>query len=205
MAGRKTSIRNVTRDYGFFEGFLAKKRAETADRLISPASRKGRILDIGCGNYPYFLDSVDFSEKYGLDQNLSNACSDIPRDMNLQRFNIEKENRIDFPDGYFDVVTMLAVLEHIDPGVLLERIKEIYRILKSGGSFIITTPASWTASILNVMAKLKLISPVEIREHKVLYSRSRISDVLIKSGFYHEKIATGYFELFMNIWLRAEK
>ena len=196
---------SVTRDYGFFEGFLAKKRAEIADRLIPAASRKGKILDIGCGNYPYFLNSIDFAEKHGVDQNLSNSCNDLPRNIKLHKFNIEKENRIDFPNEYFDVVTMLAVLEHIDPGVRPERIKEIYRILKPKGSLIITTPASWTVPILSAMAKLKLISPVEIREHKVLYSRSRISDVLAKSGFYRGKIASGYFELFMNIWARAEK
>ena len=199
------SIKNVTRDYGFFEDFLAKKRAEIADRLITPASRKGKILDIGCGNYPYFLNSVDFAEKHGVDQNLSNSCNDLPQNIKLQRFNIEKENKIDFPDEYFDVVTMLAVLEHIDPGVLSGRIKEIHRVLKPRGSFIITTPASWTVPILSVMAKLKLISPAEIREHKVLYSRSSVLDVVTKSGFDHEKIVSGYFELFMNIWLRAEK
>ncbi|MDP8230821.1 MAG: class I SAM-dependent methyltransferase [Candidatus Gorgyraea atricola] len=199
------SIKNVTRDYGFFEGFLAKKRAEIADRLIPPASKRGKILDIGCGNYPYFLNSIDFAEKYGVDQNLSNSRNDIPQNIKLQKFNIEKENRIDFPDEYFDVVTMLAVLEHIDPGVLPERIREICRILKPKGIFIITTPASWTVPILSVMAKLKLISPVEIREHKVLYSRSRISEALTGNKFHSEKIMSGYFELFMNIWLRAEK
>ncbi|MBU1147625.1 MAG: class I SAM-dependent methyltransferase [Candidatus Omnitrophica bacterium] len=195
----------VTRDYGFFEGFLAKKRAEIADKLIPPASRRGKILDIGCGNYPYFLNSIDFAEKHGVDQNLSNSCDDLPRNIKLQKFNIEKENKVDFPDEYFDVVTMLAVLEHIDPVVLSERIKEIYRILKPKGSFIITTPALWTVPILSVMSRLKLISPTEIKEHKILYSLSDILGVFTKSGFYHEKIASGYFELFMNIWLRAEK
>jgi hypothetical protein len=36
------------------EGFLAKQRASMANRLISGSHRKGRILDIGCGEWPFF-------------------------------------------------------------------------------------------------------------------------------------------------------
>ena len=78
-----------------------------------------------------------------------------------------------FDDDYFDVVTMLAVFEHIAPERLGNVLKEISRVLKKGGMYIMTTPAVWTDSILRVMAKLRLVSPVEIAEHKGSYSHSK--------------------------------
>lgn len=195
----------MTRGYGVFENFLAKKRTNITDRLIPVILRKGRLLDIGCSNYPYFLYNIDFAEKYGIDQNIDCSNNHVVGNINLQRFNIEKEGTIPFSDRYFDAVTMLAVCEHINPRTLPGIIKEVYRILKPGGNFIITSPASWTVFILSAMAKMRLVSPTEIKEHKCLYSRDAILDILSKNGFQTEKIRSGYFELFMNIWIKAEK
>ena len=50
------------------EPFLAKQRARVADQLIPNELRKGRILDIGCGSYPYFLSHIYFKEKFAIDQ-----------------------------------------------------------------------------------------------------------------------------------------
>ena len=196
---------NVTRGYGFFESFLARKRASVADRLISLSLRRGRILDIGCGTYPYFLSKVDFKEKYGLDHNLNETYKEQFRGINLQRFNIESEKASPFQNAYFDVVTMLAVCEHLTPELLSEKFTEVCRILKPGGRFIITTPSSWTFFILSIMTRLKLVSSMEIKEHKCLYSRFKIYSILNQCGFNLKKIKSGYFELFMNTWITAEK
>ncbi len=61
------SAAHVARGHGVLERYLAKK-AVTAGRLMSVGSGKGRILDIGCGMYPYFLLSSSFTEKHGIDQ-----------------------------------------------------------------------------------------------------------------------------------------
>jgi len=196
---------NATRGYGFFEGFLAKKRACVADRLIPNVSRKGRILDIGCGTYPYLLSKINFKEKYGLDQNLNELCKGQFNDINLQKFNIENEKVIPFQSAYFDIVTMLAVCEHLGQNVLSEKFTEVHRVLKPEGRFIITTPAPWSSFILKIMAALKLVSFVEIEEHKCLYSRFKILSLLNQCGFNFKKIKSGYFELFMNTWIIAEK
>ncbi|MBU1913137.1 MAG: class I SAM-dependent methyltransferase [Candidatus Omnitrophica bacterium] len=176
-----------------------------ADSLIPDGFRNGRVLDIGCGNYPYFLSTVKFVDKYGVDQHVNEGHKNIPDDISLQKFNIENSKTIPFKDGYFDVVTMLAVCEHINPILLPDRIREVYRILKPGGKCIITTPGAWTFFILNGMTNLRLISRIEIEEHKCLYSRFQISKMLDKCGFWQEKIKSGYFELFMNTWITAEK
>ena len=57
-----------TRGSGLLEPFLARLRARKANRLIPPHLRSGRILDIGCGSFPYFLAHTSFAEKFALDQ-----------------------------------------------------------------------------------------------------------------------------------------
>jgi SAM-dependent methyltransferase len=197
----------ITRGYGFLEGFLAKQRCRMANSLICPAYRRGRILDIGCGAYPFFLLNTEFSNKYGLDKVMAEVSRNriYDRDVTLLNYDIEKENTLPFPAGYFDIVTMLAVFEHIEPERLPEMVIEIHRVLRKDGMFIITTPAEWTDRLLRFMAKLRLVSPVEIEEHKDAYSHSRISAILQQANFSKEKLRLGYFELFMNIWATATK
>ncbi|MBU1146731.1 MAG: hypothetical protein KKD11_00055 [Candidatus Omnitrophica bacterium] len=50
------------------EVFLSKKRADIVNKLIPSSHRKGRILDVGCGEYPYFLVNTEFNGKYGIDR-----------------------------------------------------------------------------------------------------------------------------------------
>src|SRR5664279_3946205 len=79
-----------------------------------------------------------------------------------------------FEDNFFDVVTLLAVVEHLELSELQLLFTEIFRILKPGGRVIITTPAVWTNFILWSLAKLHLLSPEEIAEHKDLISSKQL-------------------------------
>ncbi|HOE19253.1 MAG TPA: class I SAM-dependent methyltransferase [Syntrophorhabdaceae bacterium] len=198
---------NVTRGYGLLEGFLAKKRARVANSLIPPELRAGRILDIGCGTVPYFLLNTQFAERYGLDKVAKGGerAVAVGGAIILANFDIEREERAPFNDNYFDVVTMLAVFEHILPERLPAVAAEIRRILRPGGIYILTTPAWWTDGLLRFMARLRLVSPAEIEEHKDGYSPEKISSVLRQGGFAAKDIRTGYFELGMNIWATAGK
>jgi ubiquinone/menaquinone biosynthesis C-methylase UbiE len=118
---------------------------------------------------------------------------------------VESGQILPFPADQFDVVTMLAVLEHIEPARLPGTFSEIYRVLKVGGTFILTTPAPWTDGLLRLLAKLKLVSSVEIEEHKDAYDQNRLLALLQAAGFTAEKVKSGYFELGLNIWGRAIK
>ena len=60
--------RRPTRGSGLLEPFLARLRARKANRLIPAHLRSGRILDVGCGSFPYFLSHTEFAEKFALDQ-----------------------------------------------------------------------------------------------------------------------------------------
>ena len=138
------------------EGFLAKQRASMANRLISGSHRKGRILDIGCGEWPFFLIDTQFSKKYGLDRlcfKIDKKNANISK-VNLINYNIESNGLLPFKDSSFSVVTMLASIEHIEPSLLVKLIDEIYRVLVLDGKYIITFPASWTDKLLWLTGKL---------------------------------------------------
>jgi len=160
-----------------------------------------------CGTSVNFLLNVDFTEKYGLDKVVETATEERAKQQGiiLISHDIENEEKLPFGDNFFDVVSMLAVFEHIEPGKLVKIHKQIYRILKPGGMYIMTTPAFWTDRLLRFFAKLSLISDIEIREHKDSYNHSMISSVLQKALFQKDKLRFGYFELFMNIWVTAAK
>ncbi|HUS72857.1 MAG TPA: class I SAM-dependent methyltransferase [Sedimentisphaerales bacterium] len=198
---------HVVRGYGPLDLFLAKQRCKAAKRQIKLAGKHGRILDIGCGAYPLFLVTIDFSEKYGLDKIAQNdhVSKVKERGITLVSCEIEKEERIPFENDYFDVVSMLAVFEHIEVERLVKIHKEIYRILKPGGMYIMTTPAFWSGRLLRFLAKIRLISEVEIKEHKGSYNFSKISSVLQQACFEKDRLRFGYFEIFMNTWVTATK
>lgn len=192
-----------TRGKGLLEDFLAKKRAQKANKFIPIDYRKGRVLDIGCGSYPYFLINTKFNEKYGIDPSLK--LSEVSNnELNLQRADITK-SELPFSDSYFDVVTMLAVFEHLDNIKLIPVLSEIRRVLKKNGLFIMTTPAPWADKLLHQMARIGLISSEEIHEHKTHHPKLKIEEMLQSAGFDRNKIKSGYFEVYMNMWFTADK
>jgi len=196
-----------TRGFGLFERFLAKKRAQLADSLIPRPFRSGRILDIGCGMNPAFLQTTAFSEKYGIDKAGSLSCH-TKFDEQLITFihhDIESGDPFPFYNEFCDVVTMLAVIEHISPNNLSKVIAELYRVLKRGGLLIITTPSHWTGFILNGMSLLRLISRQEVKDHKELYTSDDIMKALQLGGFAPGNMQQGCFEFYMNTWIMAIK
>ena len=197
---------NVTRGKGLLEGFLAKQRSKMANALIPQEARSGSILDIGCGSYPYFLSNTNFHEKHGLDK-ISNcaALATGNSGITLKNFDLESELRLPYENDTFEVVTMLAVLEHLDYDKIISIIMEVHRVIKKGGIFVVTTPSWWTDTLLKLLARLKLVSREELDEHKTLFSQQKISYVMSKAGFNGDLVQTGCFEFGMNLWAVARK
>ncbi len=187
------------------ENFLARLRAAKAESLITPKHRGGRILDIGCGSFPYFLAHTKFRERFGIDK-MHSARKTITHDgITLKNQDIERTRRLPFSNGYFDVVTMLAVFEHIEHDRLVGLLREVRRVLRPGGSFIMTTPAGWTEQLLRFLSAVKLLSSQEVDEHKDAYSPVSIARILTDAGFSRDAMRIGYFELGMNIFVRVAK
>ncbi len=197
-----------TRGFGLLEGFLARRRAAVANHLIPDAYRSGRILDIGCGAYPYFLARTRFAGKIGLDKAVSTEGlppGELDPAIRLMAVDIEHETRLTLPDECVDIVTMLAVFEHIERAQLVALLDDVDRVLKPGGMCILTTPAGWTGPILTVLKWFRLVSKIEIDEHQDSYSRAMISALLSQTRLAGMPTRMGFFELGMTIWVQVTK
>ena len=192
----------VTRGTGLLEPLLARLRVRQADRLIPDNLRSGRILDIGCGSYPYFLSHVAFKEKFAIDQvQPGNGIANI----NWFSLDLNSETNLPFKDGFFNIVTLLAVIEHIDPTNLVQLFQEVYRTLAPGGLLILTTPAAWSDGLLRWMARLNLVSKEEIDEHIFVYTLPLLGWYFGAAGFSMHNVKFGYFEFGLNLWAMAKR
>jgi SAM-dependent methyltransferase len=171
--------------------------------LISEELRRGRILDIGCGSYPAFLVTTRFAERYGLDRVTLSEVNEPG--LRLVEHDIANAAALPFEDAFFEVVTMLAVFEHLETSTLSRLLVEIRRVLRPGGVYVMTTPTRWTEGLLKAMSSLRLVSHEEVGEHKAQYSRHEVASLLRAAGFDHSHIRHGTFELGMNLWAAAQK
>lgn len=192
----------TTRGYGYLEPFLARQRAQIADQLIPNELRQGRILDIGCGSFPYFLSHTYFKEKFAIDQQ-QKPQSVI--NINWFSLNLNDEPFLPFEDEYFSAITMLAVVEHLNPPSLVSLFTDVYRTLKPNGKLIITTPAAWSDGILKVLARLRLVSKEEIDEHAFVYTLPLLGWYFGRAGFEMKAVKFGYFEFLLNLWATATR
>ncbi|MBM3709389.1 MAG: class I SAM-dependent methyltransferase [Actinobacteria bacterium] len=169
-------------------------------RKVKPFIKKtDYVCDIGCGVEADFLVSIKsfIGKGWGIDQKTAiNSFDNI----------IIKKTRlvtsIPFENNFFDIVTMLAVLEHLDHPE--EILKEIFRILKPGGIVILTTPTPAAKKILEFLAyKVKLSSMEEISDHKHYWSRDELLKEMQGSNF--DIVAAKYFEFGLNNFIVAKK
>jgi SAM-dependent methyltransferase len=196
-----TEAGRYTRGKGLLEPYLAKRRARQANRLLPDQLRNGRILDIGCGSYPYFLAHTSFREKVAIDQ-LPPASERA--DIGWHTLDLNTAPRLPLPDGHFSAVTLLAVVEHLDPTSLVQLLAEVRRVLAPGGRVVITTPAPWSDGLLHWMARRGLVSAEEIEEHVYAYTQALLGWYFGKADFPMAKIRSGYFELGLNMWATAD-
>lgn len=195
----------MTRGKGLLEPMLADLRAQRANKLIPTNLRNGRILDIGCGSFPYFLAHTAFAEKFAIDQ--IPLPEQTASELKIESFtlDLEVEPRLPFENDYFESVTLLAVVEHLDPTLMAKLFKEIYRVLKPEGMVILTTPAAWSDGLLKFMAQVGLVSAEEIHEHAYAYTLPLLGWYFGQAGFEMTKTKFGYFEFMLNMWATAKK
>lgn len=111
--------------------------------LISQYIRKGlklfqpkNVLDLGCGNGVYYLvfkSSVE--DVCGVD--MSTASVKVCRSLGYSKVIQSPAEKLPFQSESFDMVFTSEVLEHVRNYKLM--LQEIHRILKEGGSMVLTT------------------------------------------------------------------
>ena len=153
------SPRGELRDYAIGE---SERFLHTLALVAEDAT--GRMLEIGAN--PYFTTLLLRRFRPALDMSLVNffgptavsGGQDVafdnfegrPERVRLDYLNANvEEDRLPFPDAYFDHVLFCEVLEHLttDP---LRALIEIKRVLKPGGSLVLTTPNA--ARLENIIA-----------------------------------------------------
>ena len=194
-----------TRGKGLLEPMLARLRTRRANGLIPAELRSGRILDIGCGSFPYFLAHTAFEQKFAVDQLPMPQETASRNQIEFFTLNLNEEPHLPFAADYFEAVTLLAVVEHLNPDSMALLFREACRVLKPGGMVVLTTPAAWSDGLLKFMARLSLVSAEEIHEHAFAYTLPLLGWHFGQAGFQMKKVKFGYFELMMNMWATAQK
>lgn len=107
---------------------IARSLAESRDRYVSPPAR---VLDVGCGEKPYYpLFAAAAAEYVGADA--------IPGPLVDRVCPLEA---LAFPDASFDLVLCTQVLEHVR--LPEEALAEIRRVLRPGGHAFVTTHGTY--------------------------------------------------------------
>lgn len=101
-----------------------------------------------------------------------------------------------FANESFDVVCLLAVLEHLS--YPLDMLYEIARVLKPNGALVLTVPSHLAKPVLEFLSyKLKIVSEEEIRDHKRYYNKQDLLELIAAVPSLHLQ-KHKYFQCKMN-------
>ncbi|MBI2507500.1 class I SAM-dependent methyltransferase [Candidatus Woesearchaeota archaeon] len=139
--------------------------------------RKGKILDIGCGNCRNLLPFKNF-DCYGVDFS-NKMLEQAKRFSQKNNFKVKLKHssaeKLPFKNEMFDYVLAVAVLHHLKNPEMA--VKKVYRVLKPGGEAFIT-----------VWNKLQLKFLFERKETYIPWKQK-------KQTFYRYYHFIGYFKL----------
>jgi len=102
-----------------------------------PASQRGRLLDVGCGNGAFLARMRDLGWRVaGVEPDP--VAGSLARDHSGLAVVVGTLDEANFEAASFDVITLSHVIEHVpDPG---ETIRECRRLLAPGGRLLMVTP-----------------------------------------------------------------
>lgn len=143
----------------------------------------GRLLDIGCawGGYLGRMRELGW-EVHGIELN-AEAARHAREVLGLTQVRAGSFADLDYPDGFFDVVHMSMVLEHLhDPG---EALRRIHRLLRAGGQLILSVP-----DISGFEARLfkDKCYTLQVPQHLSHFSPRTATLLLRRTGFTVEEI-----------------
>lgn len=172
-----------------------------------------RILDIGCGDARflkelqdlgyYNLSGIDYSEKA-----ISFSRLLLPK---VTFSSADLTKGAPYEENSFDVIFMIETLEHIIPEQIPPILKEISRMLKPGGEFIVTVPsdalppgpkhyqhfsAQKLTDTINPYFKVKEV----VGQDKMSFHPIKLYDKLIDNKMWSIKQLTKSYNL--NIWAK---
>ncbi len=133
--------------------FLLKKRYRTMDRgpfydiaiPYLPEDADANIVDIGAGDGG-FASHLNLYDKYR-NVLLLDASKQAVQDINERGLNAilySAPEKLPFEPGTVDVIHCSHLVEHLTHTELYSFLKELNRVLRNGGTLIISAPLLWT-------------------------------------------------------------
>ena len=162
------------------EGFLRQIIQNPKSKIQNP-----KILDVGCGTGANLEMLQKFGAAEGVD--VSDDALEFCKAKGLKAHKGLAE-KLPFADESFDVVTALDVVEHLDDDVA--GLKEMHRVLKTGGDALIFVPAfMWLWGVQD-----------DISNHRIRYTKKQIVERLEKAGFEIERATYANITFFAPIF-----
>lgn len=121
-------------------GPLYRRRVELA---LEECRGGERVLEVGFGTGLTFLNlSERYAEIHGIDltadvEAVKRVFEPFGLNLHLQPGNVLD---IPYPEGFFDTVLLISILEHLHPAELPLAMQEIRRVLKAGGQMVYGVP-----------------------------------------------------------------
>jgi SAM-dependent methyltransferase len=182
--------------YTAFDRFVASCRFREAAPHIKP---QAHVCDVGCGAGAPFLQHIKarLVAGVGLDEYAGTSTDD-----KISLLQADITATFPLEDNQFDHVTMLAVLEHlVKPDRVLA---EAFRVLRPGGSLILTWPSSAVDPILWVLTRIGVVhDELGFEQHQKRIPPEKLEEMLRGIGF--SRTEKGKFEIGLNNWLVAYK
>ena len=144
--------------------------------VVVPYVENGKMLDIGCGNGERFCWMQDLGwDIYGVELD-KNACLwAAKRGIKVSNTNLVEAA---YPNGFFDVVILNHVLEHLHHPQLT--LRECNRILRRGGLLIVDVPnfGGYDARFFR-----ETWNSLDLPRHLYHFTEETLTNILNKSGF----------------------
>lgn len=140
-----------------------------------------RVLDVGCGEGNLVrLDPVNF---FGIDVNETLVGKLQSEGLQVK---LAEASALPYEDGEFDAVQCSNIIEHLTPNDAHRMLAEMARVLRPGGTIVLTTPMPRT--VWNTFGHVKPYPPSAL--HKILRpvsleSFDSIHDLTIEHVWYY--------------------
>jgi SAM-dependent methyltransferase len=161
------------------ESFLERIIQNPKSKIQNP-----KILDVGCGTG----GNLEMLEKFGAAEGVD-VSDDALEFCKSKGLTVHKglAEKLPFADESFDVVTALDVIEHLDDDVA--GLKEMHRVLKTGGKTLIFVPAfMWLWGVQD-----------DVSNHRIRYTKKQIVERLERAGFEVERATYANWTFFAPI------
>ena len=159
------------------EAPLEKLLNKIRTRKIKQFIKNKRVLDFGCGRNAWTAQSLkkECHEIVGVDHSLDEDFSKIKNICLYKNLSLLGRKK-------FDVITMLAVIEHIKPLEFRNLLNEFIDYTKPESQIVATIPTTKSRPILEFLSyRLNLIDQSQIQDHKVYYDDLWINEIVDKT------------------------